>query len=149
EVPPVFRGHERYIRPMGSYRYALKVLRKYPDDAWLGCKALPGEWQVAYHGTHFENISGIIREGFKLQYCQRTCYGEGIYCAPDPEIALNYSTPYNAQGRWFKAIVQVRVDPLRKQTIKRKNGEVYWLVPEESAMRSYAVCVYEVPYAAK
>lgn len=25
EVPPVFRGHERYIRPMGSYRYALKV----------------------------------------------------------------------------------------------------------------------------
>lgn len=53
------------------------------------------------------------------------------------------------QGRWFKAIVQVRVDPLRKQTIKRKNGEVYWLVPEESAMRSYAVCVYEVPYAAK
>ncbi|KAH7719535.1 hypothetical protein AAVH_13003 [Aphelenchoides avenae] len=67
-----FRGGARYIRPISCYRYALAVAGRYPGgDEWIGNTNAEGEWQVAYHGTKFENVSGIIRNGFDIEKCQR------------------------------------------------------------------------------
>ncbi|KAJ8335263.1 hypothetical protein SKAU_G00409020 [Synaphobranchus kaupii] len=47
------RGGERYSRPCGWNRIALKVLGKYKDgDGWLGMGA--SAWPVSYHGTSIE-----------------------------------------------------------------------------------------------
>ncbi|KAH7696887.1 ubiquitin 1, partial [Aphelenchoides avenae] len=62
------------------------VIDRYPDgNAWLGSINALGEWQVAYHGTSWDNLSGIIKHGFDLERCERCTYGKGIYCAPDPK----------------------------------------------------------------
>ncbi|KAH7714011.1 hypothetical protein AAVH_18634 [Aphelenchoides avenae] len=113
-------------------------------DGWLGCIGSYQEWAVAYHGTTCENISGIIQCGLDLKLIQRCTYGKGIYCAPSPVIAREYSTPYEARGRWYTAVLQVRVDPRIKKAVFNDGGDEYWIVPQADAIRPYGVCVYEV-----
>ncbi|KAH7704227.1 hypothetical protein AAVH_28583 [Aphelenchoides avenae] len=140
-----FRGGARYIRPSGVFRYALAVVGKYPgQDEWLRRDGGEGEWQVAYHGTACENISNIIRDGFDIERCQRFTYGKGIYCSPDPRVARNYSKPYESQGRWYKAVLQVRVHPTIKGIAYNEDGHEYWVIPAAQAIRPYGVCVYDV-----
>ncbi|KAH7714017.1 hypothetical protein AAVH_18640 [Aphelenchoides avenae] len=155
-----FRGGARYSLPLGCYRYALSVSRscvmllfridlqvlgKYPDDDdWLRSDGDVGEWQVAYHGTTCENVSGIIKNGFDLEKCQRFTYGKGIYCSPDPSVAKSYSVAYHVERRWYKAVVQVRVHPTLKRIAFNENKEEYWIIPYAEAIRAYGVCVYDV-----
>ncbi|CAF0929838.1 unnamed protein product [Adineta ricciae] len=59
------RGNSPYYVPMGWYRYALNVSNKYSDetkDRWLGYDNIPGEWVVAYYGTHAANFSLVDRD---------------------------------------------------------------------------------------
>lgn len=60
------RGGYPYHLPIGWFRHALKVIYKYPHDKqWLGHANLPGEWAVAYHGTHEMAVKGIIHRGLQ------------------------------------------------------------------------------------
>ncbi len=57
-------------------RYNVQVVGKYEDDVWLGqagnrTQSSPGEWPVAYHGTHEDNLEGIVGSGFLLEKCKR------------------------------------------------------------------------------
>lgn len=62
------RGGEPYKRPVGWYRFALKVKNKYIEgedgNAWLGSigwrtYSEPGEWPVSFHGTSNKGAYGI------------------------------------------------------------------------------------------
>ncbi|KAE9547448.1 hypothetical protein FO519_009340 [Halicephalobus sp. NKZ332] len=90
------RGGREYFRPIGSRRYAIKVLGKYKDDKWLGShgNTSMGEWPVAYHGTRESNALDIVKHGFDINKC-KLLYGKGIYCTPDPSTALAYGKTYN------------------------------------------------------
>ncbi|KAH7697315.1 hypothetical protein AAVH_35603, partial [Aphelenchoides avenae] len=123
------------------------VRGKYDDgDTWLESSGAAGEWQVAYHGTSYQNLSAIVKNGFHLSKGKRMAYGKGIYCSPDPTVAKEYATPFTEKGKTFRAILQVRVDPSRRASVNKDHlGREYWLVPDGTAIRSYGVCIYEGP----
>ncbi|KAI1712330.1 ubiquitin family domain-containing protein [Ditylenchus destructor] len=143
------RGGMAYTRPLGSMRYAVKVLNKYGDNTWLGIGGYrthsdEGEWPVAYHGTKATNLSGIVKEGLSLEKGRRFQFGRGIYCTPDPETALLYAATYNFQGKRYRLILQTRVNPDKLLVVRKKDareGE-YWLLPTQEDIRPYGVCVY-------
>ncbi|KAI1699478.1 ubiquitin family domain-containing protein [Ditylenchus destructor] len=146
---PFARGGMPYTRPLGSMRYAIKVLDKYSDNSWLGTSGYRNhtdakEWPVAYHGTKEMNLSGIIKDGLSLEKCRRFQFGRGIYCTPDPKTALLYATTYNFQGKRYRMILQTRVNPDKIMVVRKKvdkEGE-YWLLPTQEDIRPYGVCVY-------
>jgi hypothetical protein len=66
------RGGYPYHVPLGWYRHALDISKKYPDDKlWLGSDNIPGEWPVAFHGTHAEAVSNITKDGLSTDKVQR------------------------------------------------------------------------------
>ena len=71
-----YRGGKIYTRPIGSKRYAIKVLDQYEDNKWLGSQGNreSGEWPVAYHGTEESNVLDIVKQGFDLEKCRRFAY---------------------------------------------------------------------------
>lgn len=99
------RGGHAYKRPIGAFRYGLKVRGRYPDGRWLGSQGAhrthsdEEEWAVAYHGTRDMNAMKIMEEGFKVERCQRAAFGKGIYCTPDPQTALSYAIGFEFQVR--------------------------------------------------
>uniref|UniRef100_A0AC34FBJ9 PARP catalytic domain-containing protein n=1 Tax=Panagrolaimus sp. ES5 TaxID=591445 RepID=A0AC34FBJ9_9BILA len=166
EPQNLFRGGKQYIRPTGSKRFAIKVLGEYPDDQWLGSDGNSDEWPVAYHGTKESNVLGILSSGFDLAKLQRYTHGKGIYCAPDPQTALEYARSYTyevrplsfgfflrskycLQGNDYYLIFETRVNPKTFILVKEANPDAfghgeYWLVPDVNDIRPYGVCVYPV-----
>lgn len=60
-------GGYPYNIPIGWYRHAIDVSKKYPgDNVWLGCKNIPGEWPLAFHGTQAEAVSNITKDGLSI-----------------------------------------------------------------------------------
>ena len=58
------RGGHPYHLPIGWYRHALKVDKKYLGDSiWLGSENISGEWPVAFHGTHANAVKSIAQQG--------------------------------------------------------------------------------------
>ncbi|KAF7710998.1 uncharacterized protein LOC124393446 [Silurus meridionalis] len=154
------RGGEPYKRPVGWYRFALKVKNKYPDgNAWLGSigwrtQSEPGEWPVSFHGTTIEGAKGIARLHFKAG--DRCAYGRGIYSTPDITIAKGYTKTFISKktGKTYKVIMQNRINP-QKRKITVKPG--FWLIPVpegttaeqekeivESSIRPYGILIKEV-----
>lgn len=147
-----FRGGHQYVRPVGCVRYGVKVTGKYDNDDWLGGKGYrtDTEWPVAYHGTKELNVLEILRHGFLLEKGVRFAYGKGIYCTPDPLVALGYAYNYEFNGCQYKLIIQCRVDPKRLQIVHGKSWKgAYWLVPDGTAIRPYGICVFPDKYANK
>uniref|UniRef100_A0A915DM04 PARP catalytic domain-containing protein n=1 Tax=Ditylenchus dipsaci TaxID=166011 RepID=A0A915DM04_9BILA len=146
---PPLKGGKPYTKPYGCMRYAISVVGKYPpNDHWLGGNGVPNEeeWPVAYHGTKEVNVLDILVNGFKLEKGKRFTYGKGIYCTPDPRIALEFASDYKFQNEKFKLILQNRVDPKRLQIVMKSypsENEEYWIVPDGNAIRPYAICVYD------
>ncbi|CAB3406485.1 unnamed protein product [Caenorhabditis bovis] len=141
------RAGRQYFRPCGSFRYALKVRGRYENDDWLGSNNGKGEWVNAYHGTTESNVLSIARSGFDVKKCRREVFGSGIYCSPDPKTALSYATPYEYEGKNYKLVFQVRVDPtqINLVAIQAYNAhDEYWTVPDGKYIRPFAICVYEV-----
>ncbi|XP_072538909.1 uncharacterized protein [Salminus brasiliensis] len=155
------RGGEPYTRPWGWYRFALKVLDKYPDgNAWLGpngwrSQSSPGEWPVSFHGTSIEGARGIARSNYRAG--DRQAYGRGIYSTPDIDIAEGYAMSKkfrSKNGRTYEVIMQNRINP-KKRVITGK--EDYWLIPVpegssaeqekqivEASIRPYGILIKEV-----
>ncbi|CAJ0943747.1 unnamed protein product, partial [Mesorhabditis belari] len=149
------RGGADYIRPLGSMRYALDVLDKYGDNAWLGyverpieCGSLHGEWPVAYHGTTDPRAASIVASGgLDLGKGMHFAFGYGIYCTPDPKTALYYASPYEHDGKSYKLIVQARVDPSHREIVPKSQHGIaglddYWIIKKNDAIRPYGICVF-------
>ncbi|CAJ0925649.1 unnamed protein product, partial [Mesorhabditis belari] len=160
---PFSRGGAHYIRPLGSMRYALDVLNKYGDNAWLGDfggerpienGSVDYEWPVAYHGTTDPRAASIITTGgLDMGKGTRFAFGYGIYCTPDPKTALAYASPYKHNGKWYKLILQARVDPSQREIVPKSEHRVpglgdYWIAKKNDAIRPYGICVFpcEAPY---
>lgn len=156
------RGGEPYTRPVGWYRFALKVKDKYPDgNTWLGSvhwriHSEAGEWPVSFHGTSIEGAKGITRSHYKAG--PREAYGRGIYSTPDITIAEGYAMTKTftskKTGKTYKTIMQNRINPQKRKIITQKN---FWLIPVpegstaeqekeivESSIRPYGILIQEV-----
>lgn len=118
------RGGERYSKPWGWKRFALKVLGKYEDgDGWLGRG--PDAWPVSYHGTSNKGAEGIIQTHYKSG--PGAVYGRGIYSTPDVNVALSYSKSFTSEStkKTYNVILQNRINPKTRQRVDNN----YFLVP--------------------
>ncbi|KAJ7997558.1 hypothetical protein DPEC_G00230250 [Dallia pectoralis] len=154
------RGNERYERPVGWYRMAVKVLDKYPDgNTWLGqagwrSESSPGEWPASYHGTSIDGAKGIIQDHYIPGSGQ--VYGRGIYSTPLMRIAGDqYAKMFISQknGKRYKVVMQNRINPNQRMVVVPD----YWLVPVpqgtskeeekfivERSIRPYGILIKEV-----
>ena len=126
------RGGLDYNPPKGYIGIGLKVLDKYPpDDIWIGMTNIPGEWCVAYHGIgrHKNNsdkvkkIVGLISKttvkkgGIQVHedcddiYHKGKKVGIGAYITPLIETAEEYAGICHINGKKYKVIMMVRVNP--------------------------------------
>ncbi|XP_071315042.1 uncharacterized protein [Trachinotus anak] len=127
-----WRGEEKYERPCGYQRFALKVLDKYDDgNTWLGnqlrsTESVPGEWPVSYHGTTVEGAEGIIEERYKPG--SRMAYGRGVYSTPDISVADEYAVTFMSKrdNKNYKVILQNRINPEERKIC---SYDKYWLIP--------------------
>ena len=142
------RGGRLYNRPIGWFRYSLKVRGKYENDTWLvgtqrrsaPHESAPGEWPVSYHGTSFHNGTGIAEQGYLLSKGVRFAYGRGIYSTPNIEVASQYAQRMVHAGVTYIVIIQNRVNP---EKVKQVAAD-YWLVPDEKDIRPYGFCLKRV-----
>ncbi|KAH7703557.1 hypothetical protein AAVH_29274 [Aphelenchoides avenae] len=156
------RGHQQYgallasagksfYPPAGALKYGLSVRGRYNGgDAWMGPPNAAGSWAVAYHGTTRENAVNIIKYGFHLDKCRRISYGPGIYCTPDPntaagDYAVVFTDNVKTHGKRYRVVIEVRVDPSKLKSVVSTNlvKNEYWLVPDASGIRPFAVCVFD------
>ncbi|XP_003390072.1 PREDICTED: uncharacterized protein LOC100640051 [Amphimedon queenslandica] len=140
------RGGHIYKHPCGWKRMAIKVTGQYEDDDWLGCFGLPGEWPVSYHGTAKEGVEGITKEGYDETKLIRNLHGAGHYSTPDIGVAAGYATSFLYRGKWYKAVMQNRVN-LENTTIVPKEetgaGAEYYVTPSSDDLRAYGICIKE------
>ncbi|XP_070686093.1 uncharacterized protein [Pempheris klunzingeri] len=154
-----YRGGEVYERPCGWYRFAIKVLNKYDENAWLGTRyrsteSVPGEWPVSFHGTSDNGAQGIISDHYKPGPGQ--VYGRGIYSTPFISEADKYAKTFKSPttGKKYKVVLQNRINP---QYREKHNYDKYYLVriPKgtsdedeqkmvERAIRPYGLLLKEV-----
>ena len=155
------RGGKPYKRPWGWYRFALKVLDKYPDgNTWLGPNgwrsySADGEWPVSFHGTSIEGAKGITEASYRAGHHQ--LYGRGIYSTPNIDTAEHYAMSKkftSKNGKTYKVIMQNRINPEKRvKTVKAD----YWLIPVrqgtspaeekkivETSIRPYGILIKEV-----
>ncbi|TDH09858.1 hypothetical protein EPR50_G00091760 [Perca flavescens] len=125
-----YRGEEKYKRPCGWQRFALKVLDEFGDNTWLGnnnrrTQSVPGEWPVSYHGTQEKFVKAIIEENYKKGV--REAHGPGIYSTPNIDEAEKYAHEFTSKttGKKYKTVLQNRINPKYREICRRKD---YWLV---------------------
>ena len=151
------RGGKPYDPPIGWNGIGLKVWDKYGDNTWLGMNNSPGEWCVAYHGV------GRYKPSKDVQFITKNIYvgtfkkgdnqvhknhddvnhkgkkvGEGVYCTPLINTALEYSGESEVNGKKFKTVLMVRVKPNAIRYCKDQKN--YWVVngtPDE--IRPYRI----------
>lgn len=121
------RGGEPYHRPQGWFRFALKVLDKYPDgNAWLGTggwrnDSVAGEWPVSYHGTGRE---GQSQQGSGPREPQEF----GMFSTPDIKLAEQDAELHkeftSENGKSYRVIMQNRINPEHRV----RKSESLWLV---------------------
>ena len=143
------RGNRPYNPPLGWTGIGLKVLGKYDngDDTWVGMDNSEGEWNVAYHGigrgqstSDVKKIVGLIYKGsFKKGSGQvhKDCndkfhsgkVGEGVYCTPNIETAEEYCGISEINGKSYKTVLMVRVNPDAVRSCNDCNyASDYWVV---------------------
>ena len=149
------RGGFEYKRPYGWNRYAVKVLKRYENDVWLGRdgyrkEQVSGEWPVSYHGTNRISAEKIVKEGYKVG--PRALYGPGIYTSPSLEmIEKMYAQEFSYDGKTYKIALQNRVNPDRNGHLKIISASItgvgadYWVSPIEDDVRPYGLLFREVP----
>ena len=143
------RGNRPYFPPLGWTGIGLKVLGKYDDgdDTWIGMDNSEGEWNVAYHGigrgqssSDVKKIVGLIYKGsFKKGSGQvhKDCndkfhsgkVGEGVYCTPNIKTAEEYCGTSEINGKSYKTVLMVRVNPDAVRSCNDCNyAQDYWVV---------------------
>ncbi|GAA6078203.1 uncharacterized protein LOC124393451 [Tachysurus ichikawai] len=120
------RGGELYIRPCGWFRFALKVLDKYPDgNGWLGpagwrSGSVAGEWPVSYHGTGRQGQTPFTGQQEPQEF--------GIFSTPDIKLAEKDAELHkeftSKNGKSYRVIMQNRINPEHRVT----KSDSFWLV---------------------
>lgn len=140
------RGAEgrTFYWPRGWRKLALSVEGVYESNHWLDKN---DGWSVAFHGTvgDWRGIKDIVEHGFKVRggkHAPRNgqLFGPGIYCTPDPEIAVTYAqmeaplTTY--EGDTYYVVFQLRVRPRSYNEHWHIQDQNYcWVVPDERDVR--------------
>lgn len=133
------RGNEKYIRPCGWKRAALRVLKKYEDgDGWLGTGK--DAWPVSYHGHNMDGSLGIIlthdgEPNDKPSFLDASAAslrnpdtrGRGVYSTPDIKMAEKYCKIFKSSvdGKTYKVVLQNRIHPQKRKNCQRED---IWLV---------------------
>ncbi|CAF1028738.1 unnamed protein product [Adineta ricciae] len=158
------RGGKPYYFPEGWYRHALRVVDKYPEDkAWLKMDNSPGEWAVAYHGTNYSALKGVINHGLMHEFVTKDlCAAQakkqnpsipdvkGLYVATHCEGgAANYASTFTVKDSIgahidYKVVFQCRVQPgkFTEHTGPVIKGKA-WRVFDEKAIRPYGLLLQE------
>lgn len=144
------RGNERYVRPCGWNRVALKVSQKYDDgsDVWLGTGK--DAWPVSYQGHSMDGSLGLILTRGEKEIQGNTeddsflevaatsllaneTRGRGIYSTPEVTEAEKHCKTFKSKkdGKNYKVLLQNRINPKNRKHCQRDN---VWLVyvPEDS-----------------
>ncbi|UJR24456.1 hypothetical protein I4U23_005832 [Adineta vaga] len=143
-----YRGPERYIRPCGWYRIAIRVLGKYNDSAWLGEGR--NAWPVAYHGTATGNALPILRNGLLaggsngISVHKGALHGSGIYLSSDPlySSSTRYAKVLNMNGKRYQIMFQVRV---KHDAIRKTKDRYVWVCDNSNYVRPYGILYREIP----
>lgn len=142
------RGGEQYRRPYGWYRYALKVLGIYEDNAWLGRDGIRkeschSEWPVSYHGTRRSNGKSIAKTGYDLNKGISQAFGKGIYTSPSLSEATKYAKKFTHHGKYYQIVFQNRVNPetLIKCCQGNRGNSQIWLSPNSEDVRPYGILI--------
>jgi hypothetical protein len=121
------RGGQPYYPPKGWVRFGLNVSGRFPDgDTWLGMTNCPGEWCVAYHGTHQQYVKSITESPLRTGRCN--CYGRGIYCTPDISVASEYArtvqiqTPEGPKSYQYVFMCRVNCQSICQCSVRDANG---------------------------
>lgn len=133
------RGNEKYIRPCGWKRAALRVLQKYEDgNGWLGTGK--DAWPVSYHGHNMDGSLGIIlthdgEPNDKPSFLDASAAslrnpdtrGRGVYSTPDIKMAEKYCKTFKSSvdGKRYKVVLQNRIHPQKRKNCQRED---IWLV---------------------
>ncbi|CAF0875232.1 unnamed protein product [Adineta ricciae] len=154
------RGGYPYFLPIGWFRHGLNVSTKYGHDrTWIGCVNAPGEWPVAFHGTHKEAVTGIVANGLLPKFTETDVkldeaidqIGEeankaGLYVATHCHGGADlYTTPFTVttaadRSEQFRIVFQCRVEPKKftTHTSPVNEGEA-WRFVDPNAIRPYGI----------
>jgi hypothetical protein len=153
------RANTPYYLPLGWYRHGLNVSQKYTDDAiWLGHNNSPGEWPVAFHGTHPAAVSNIMKDGLSSGAAKRDRMMEeaieqkgpsmnrpGLYLATHCDggseaYATTFTVKNGDETESFQVVFQCRVRPdsftLHTSCVTVGHG---WRVVDPTAVRPYGL----------
>ena len=134
------RGSRKYKRPYGWNRLALELGLKYGSEAWLW-EGSDDSWAVSYHGTKKQSAEEIVKTSYDLSKGKRFSYGRGIYSSPDPSIAEKYSQAFQYQGRWYKVLLQNRVNMEDTEYIEEKE---FFLTKKQNNIIPYRILYKKV-----
>lgn len=146
------RGGFTYSRPYGWNRFALKVKGKHENDDWLGSpgnrtETTDKEWPVSYHGTTLCNALSISDKGFLCSKGERFRFGDGIYSSPNIEVAEQFASEFQHDGKRYKVVFQNRCnpDPTHLEIVNnaetRQAGGQYWVSKNDDNIRPYSICL--------
>ncbi|XP_028296736.1 uncharacterized protein LOC114458522 [Gouania willdenowi] len=137
------RGNERYVRPCGWNRAAIRVVGHYGEgDGWLGTGT--DAWPVSYHGHNMDGSLGIILkhkgnpdERPDFQDAAAACLvaddtqGRGVYSTPDVKTAEKFCKIFSSKvdGKKYKVVLQNRINPKNRIECQRQNVWVVY-IPE-------------------
>lgn len=142
------RGNVDYFRPVGCYRFALRVLGKYEDgDDWINNTGTRG-WVNAFHGTSVDRATRIAVESLKKNGEDGVepspgpsdVYGNRVYVSPDFRYAASYARQDCLDGKYYKLIFQCRVRP---GSYREENTRI-WTVANNKDIRPYGICYLEM-----
>lgn len=138
-----YRGGEKYTRPCGWKRYAIKVSDRYENQIWLGKSNNTGEWPVSYHGTGKNQAKTIAMDGYDLSKGKRFLFGQGVYSTPDINVASKYAKRFSHEGDTYLVVLQNRVNPatLIKLSANQTHVGEYWISPSDTDIRPYGICI--------
>lgn len=155
------RGNERYVRPCGWNRVALRVAQKYDDgDGWLGTGR--DAWPVSYNGHNMDGSLGIIlthggspRDEPEFLDAAATCLaagetrGRGVYSTPDIKLANKYCKNFKSKvdGKTYKVVLQNRINPEKRVKCQREDVWVVYIPEGCSDVQTRAIVQESVrPY---
>jgi hypothetical protein len=92
----------RIAHPMEGDNFAMVDLQKAKDDR-----------KLLWHGSRFENIPGILRQGLRVAppeaMCNGTRWGKGLYFADESRKAFQYCHPEDSQGSACVLLCEVQI----------------------------------------
>jgi len=165
EGEAAMRGGVEYKEPSGWKKFATRVKGTFdhgpdgqPNNDWLCLDGRPNEWAIAYHGTKFATMPGILSGGLKVGERQAfkdhkdardgSKIGSGIYCTPRVSTAADYSPSVEVEGKKIQFVFQCRVRPVAIKRIHEEVGResgAYWLINDPLDIRPYGVLAREEP----